>query len=126
MKMIEGICVYHLIDNVPCTGKKCECCELSPTFENGQKKALDKANRKIKRLVGNISTLVQKEAYDKGYKEAKRHMAADEWHRCDEALPEDDKLVLVIVNGRPRINRVLKDAVQLAYYTEDEGWLLEQ
>ena len=49
-----------------------------------------------------------------------------EWIPCSERLPEySDDLVLVQVSGKPHMNITLLDALCLANYSEDEGWMLE-
>ena len=47
------------------------------------------------------------------------------WISVEERLPEEDGLVLAIVNGWPVKNVELQDAYELARYTPAEGWILE-
>ena len=49
----------------------------------------------------------------------------NEWVSVEERLPEEDELVLAIVNGWPVKNVELQDAYELARYTPAEGWILE-
>lgn len=48
------------------------------------------------------------------------------WISVKDRLPEKDTLVLVIANGKPCKNVTLADAYQLASYSEDEGWILDE
>ena len=49
-----------------------------------------------------------------------------QWIPCSERLPEySDDLVLAQVSGKPHMNITLLDALCLANYSEDEGWMLE-
>ena len=47
------------------------------------------------------------------------------WISVNDAVPEDEELVLVIVNGKPSKHITFKEAIELAYWYEDEGWVLE-
>jgi len=50
----------------------------------------------------------------------------NDWIPCSERLPEySDDLLLVQCSGKPRVNVVLDNAIQLASYTE-EGWIVEE
>ena len=42
-----------------------------------------------------------------------------------ERLPEDEELVVAIVNGNPRKNIRLIGAYQMATYYRDEGWVVD-
>ena len=50
---------------------------------------------------------------------------AARWTCTKERLPEEDRLVLAIVNGWPVKNVELQDAYELAIYTPTAGWILE-
>ena len=48
-----------------------------------------------------------------------------EWIRADERLPEtDDQDYLVVVSGKFE-NVAFLGAIELAYYSKSEGWILE-
>lgn len=48
------------------------------------------------------------------------------WIDASVELPADsDELVLVIVSGKPAENITLENAVELAEYSAEEGWILE-
>lgn len=47
-----------------------------------------------------------------------------EWIRTTDRMPEIGTVALVIANGHPETNIELKNAYELAEYT-DEGWILE-
>lgn len=46
------------------------------------------------------------------------------WIPVTEQLPETEGFVLVIVNGHPQKNIELDNALQLAEYDPEEGWIL--
>ena len=48
-----------------------------------------------------------------------------QWVSVKERMPEEGKMMLVAVNGKPHKNITLKNAVELAEYTASEGWILE-
>lgn len=49
-----------------------------------------------------------------------------QWIPVEEQLPENpDETVLVQVSGRPKENIGFVDALQLAQYNPEEGWILE-
>lgn len=48
------------------------------------------------------------------------------WVDVDKAVPQREETVLVIVSGKPAKSIVLKEAVKLAIFVKDEGWILEQ
>ena len=50
---------------------------------------------------------------------------SERWIEADHALPEEDKFVLVTVDGKPQENINLVGAYFLAAYNKDEGWILE-
>lgn len=57
--------------------------------------------------------------------DAIQKQATSEWIPVSEKLPEDaDELVLITVNGTYK-NIIFEDAVMLATYDEDEGWIIE-
>lgn len=70
--MKHGICVHHLTDMTPCTGKRCDSCELSPAYEMGYKKAKEEIWPTMK----EINDLVYEEGYNKGFERAIESMAA--------------------------------------------------
>lgn len=47
------------------------------------------------------------------------------WIPVEERLPERDDCVLVCASGKPQENITLCDAVELATYSGNEGWILE-
>lgn len=47
------------------------------------------------------------------------------WIPVEERLPEQEACVVVCVSGKPRENITLRDAVELATYYDNEGWILE-
>lgn len=47
------------------------------------------------------------------------------WIDADKQLPNTDKLVLVIVDGKPCKNIELIDAYEFAAYSSAEGWIIE-
>ena len=47
------------------------------------------------------------------------------WTSVENALPEEDEVVLVTVDGRPKENINLIGAYFLAEYSKEEGWILE-
>lgn len=48
-----------------------------------------------------------------------------QWIPVKERLPEEEGFVLVQVSGRPKHSILLVNALQLAEYDPDEGWILE-
>ena len=48
------------------------------------------------------------------------------WVRPESAMPPEDELVLAIVSGRPCRNIRLVYAVELATWTLEDGWILEE
>lgn len=58
---------------------------------------------------------------------ALRQPGADSWVRCADALPTDPcELVLVIANGWANGYTPLVNSYQMAVYSPDEGWMLEE
>ena len=47
------------------------------------------------------------------------------WISVDEKQPEDGDVVLVIANGKPRKNITLHNAILIASYWKDEGWIAD-
>ena len=58
-------------------------------------------------------------------REAIDTLSGFEWIDPKVELPPEYDIVLVIVDGKPSPNLTLKDAYELAYYSKDEGWILE-
>lgn len=54
-----------------------------------------------------------------------RMVEKQRWIPVTERLPETEGFVLVIVNGHPRKNIELDNALQLAEYNPEDGWILE-
>lgn len=47
------------------------------------------------------------------------------WISVEEQLPYPEEMVLVQISGKPVENITLHDALKLAEYNRDEGWILE-
>ena len=47
------------------------------------------------------------------------------WISVNDAVPNDGENVLVLVSGKPRENITFINAVQMACWSKDEGWILE-
>lgn len=48
------------------------------------------------------------------------------WISVEDELPEDSENgVLVVVSGKPCENITLVEAIQIAYYSKAEGWIIE-
>ena len=47
------------------------------------------------------------------------------WVSVNERMPDEDQSVIVIANGKPRENITLDGAVELAEWSERDGWFLE-
>ena len=58
--------------------------------------------------------------------ELRERLAAGEWIDPAVALPPNDDMVLVIVSGRPCRHIRLVYAVELATWTLEDGWILEE
>ena len=56
----------------------------------------------------------------------RERLAADEWIDTAVELPPDDDIVLAIVSGDPADNITLEDAYELASYSAEDGWIVEQ
>lgn len=57
------------------------------------------------------------------------YVTSVEWIRADERLPDDERdgeTVLAIVSGKPHENITLCQAVMLAGYFGEEGWLVNE
>ena len=76
---------------------------------------------------------VGKEEYNKGWNDCNRYWMkiidsqpkAGEWIPVSEGTPEDpDESVLITVNGTYK-NITYEDAVMLAVYDKDEGWIID-
>lgn len=52
--------------------------------------------------------------------------ALPKWVRPESAMPPEDELVLAIVSGRPCRHIRLVYAVELATWTLEDGWILEE
>lgn len=50
---------------------------------------------------------------------------ANDWISVNDRLPEPDRVVLVIVSGKPCENITLENALELAWWYESDGWVLE-
>lgn len=48
------------------------------------------------------------------------------WINPKEQLPMPEEIVLVIVSGNPKQNITLDNAYELASFSVDEGWILEE
>lgn len=114
-----GICRYNIEKMSICTGKRCGECESSPAFKKGFKAGTKVANKRIHRLIKNITECVWQETYDKGYKDCKSKVAADEWKTCEESLPKDYETIIAIVKFSAWGNEIM-----LAGYSEKDGWWL--
>ena len=63
---------------------------------------------------------------DKLYAELCEELAKYRWIPVEERLPEDEEaLVLIQVSGKPTNNITLEDALMMASYNVDDGWILE-
>ena len=49
----------------------------------------------------------------------------NEWISVKERLPEEGEEYAVVVSGKPCRNVTLDNAIELAVYDRDEGWILE-
>lgn len=57
----------------------------------------------------------------------KQGVTVQQWRKADEEQPKDEeRAVLAIVNGRPHPNLKLKNAYQIAFYSQTEGWIIEE
>ena len=71
-----------------------------------------------------------RDQYRKGYRDGchndyKAYGEIFLWTSVDEALPEEDEVVLVTVDGKPRENINLIGAYFLAEHSKEDGWILE-
>lgn len=63
---------------------------------------------------------------DELYAEKCKELAKYRWIPVMERLPEDEEaLVLIQVSGKPTNNITLEDALMMASYNVDDGWILE-
>lgn len=63
---------------------------------------------------------------DELYVEKCKELAKHRWIPVTERLPEDEEhLVLIQVSGKPEGNIMLEDAITMASYNVDDGWILE-
>lgn len=65
------------------------------------------------------------ELYHEKCREVAELQKKHRWIPAEEQLPGLDEVVLVQVSGKPAENITLYDAVELAEYNPDEGWILE-
>ena len=65
-----------------------------------------------------------KAAFDDGYR-AGVEAATPKWISVDERLPEVSDVVLVIANGKPREHITLHNALLIASYWGEEGWIAD-
>ena len=65
------------------------------------------------------------ELYHEKCREVAELQKKHRWIPAEEQLPGLDEVVLVQVSGKPVENITLHDALQLANYNRDEGWILE-
>ena len=47
------------------------------------------------------------------------------WIKAERRLPKTDNMVLVIASGKPCENITLNRAIEMAFYSKEEGWILE-
>ena len=53
------------------------------------------------------------------------HIDREAWVSVSERMPDEDQVVIVIANGKPRENITLDGAFELAEWSERDGWFLE-
>lgn len=53
------------------------------------------------------------------------HIDREAWVSVSERMPDEDQVVIVIANGKPRENINLNGAFELAEWSERDGWVLE-
>lgn len=53
------------------------------------------------------------------------HIDRCAWVSVSERMPDEDQVVIVIANGKPRENITLDGAFELAEWSERDGWFLE-
>ena len=69
----------------------------------------------------------QKKLIERLYKALEKERKKHAWIPVEERLTENPyKLVLVQVSGSPNENISLSDAFELATYSPDDGWILEE
>lgn len=77
-----------------------------------------------KRLYGALWKLMEYEDIGLTPEEIERLKEQHRWIPVKERLPEKDDFVLVTVSGTYN-HLTFSDALQLASYTEDDGWFIE-
>ena len=68
--------------------------------------------------------LYDRNQYGEGYANGVK-AAVPKWISVEESLPEIGDLVLVIANGNPKENIELINAVLIAYFWGEEGWIAD-
>ena len=59
--------------------------------------------------------------------DALRSIQARQWISVNDRMPDDyDNFMLAIVSGKPQSNIMLMGAVQLAMYSSEDGWIIEE
>lgn len=48
------------------------------------------------------------------------------WIDVNDAVPDKEELVIVVASGKPCKNITLVEALQLAFFDKEEGWILEE
>lgn len=48
-----------------------------------------------------------------------------DWIKASEMLPEENEVVLALVDGNPKTNIRLEGAYFIAAYSDDEGWIID-
>ena len=71
-----------------------------------------------------MKRLTQKDEQGNMLKELNEEQRKHRWIPVEERLPEKDDFVLVTVSGTYN-HLTFSDALQLASYTEDDGWFIE-
>lgn len=71
-----------------------------------------------------MKRLTQKDEQGNMLKELNEEQCKHRWIPVEERLPEKDDFVLVTVSGTYN-HLTFSDALQLASYTEDDGWFIE-
>lgn len=64
--------------------------------------------------------------YHEKCKEVAELQRKHRWTPVEERLPETDDMVLIQVSGHPTEYTTLYDALQLAEYNPDDGWILDE
>ena len=71
-----------------------------------------------------MKRLTQKDEQGNMLKELNEEQRKHRWIPVEERLPEKDDFLLVTVSGTYN-HLTFSDALQLASYTEDDGWFIE-